>query len=303
MFASPLSSLGSHVPLTATAASPAYVTGSAVPHAGAVPLSTGYGNAPYGNAAYGGAYGGADMLSVLGDLLTEIAPPAGSQAYSLPPGAYATAAPVQQATTPVVAKLAQRVAAGGRGSEVWAGRRDPRKVHVTQVDSRYNPGAAANNRDCGPASVLMALRMVGLKLPGGVGGLSAQAQIDGVRSLAGKAARAVETTNHDLNRALRRAGARVRETFSHSEIAAAIRSGRPVILNGNPRNPGAYGHGFSADRMLPYNGMHWVTVSGYDNATGNFIVNDPLSKVGPVAVSPSQLEAYRSGGMGIVVSR
>ncbi|MBC7644683.1 MAG: hypothetical protein H7123_06125, partial [Thermoleophilia bacterium] len=44
-------------------------------------------------------------------------------------------------------------------------------------------------------------------------------------------------------------------------------------------------------------------VTGIDQRTGKFIINDPLSSVGPVEVTDAQLDAYRGGSMGITVSR
>jgi hypothetical protein len=55
--------------------------------------------------------------------------------------------------------------------------------------------------------------------------------------------------------------------------------------------------------MTPYDGAHWIVVSGYDKATHKYIINDPLSKIGAVKVSKAQLEAYRGGSMGIEVSK
>jgi hypothetical protein len=53
--------------------------------------------------------------------------------------------------------------------------------------------------------------------------------------------------------------------------------------------------------MAPYNGAHWIVVSGLDEKSGKFIINDPLSKIGPVKVTAAQLEAYRGGSLGIEV--
>ena len=54
--------------------------------------------------------------------------------------------------------------------------------------------------------------------------------------------------------------------------------------------------------MTPYDGAHWIVVSGFDSKSGKYIINDPLSKVGPVKVTPAQLEAYRGGSIGIEVT-
>jgi hypothetical protein len=136
-----------------------------------------------------------------------------------------------------------------------------------------------------------------------VANASPQRRIDRVRALACNVHSGAATTNLELARALRSAGADVREVDSIAAVRAAVRAGDPVILNGNPRARGAYGHAYSSKQMSPYDGAHWIVVSGYDTKSGSFIINDPLSKIGAVKVTPAQLDAYRSGSIGIVASR
>jgi hypothetical protein len=204
-------------------------------------------------------------------------------------------------------KVRQAVGAGAAtarrvGSELWAGVRNPRAVHVTQVPSKYNAAPAAGNRDCGPASVVMTLELLGKRIPGIAANAAPQKLINRVRQLAGNASNTRSTTNHELEQALQAAGTTTREVSDAASIKAAVLAGRPVILNGNPRNPGAYGPSFSAKQMTPYDGAHWIVVSGYDTKSGKFIINDPLSKAGAVKVTPAQLEAYRGGSLGIEVT-
>jgi hypothetical protein len=187
------------------------------------------------------------------------------------------------------------------GTELWAGVRSPRSIHITQVPSKYNPNPAAGNRDCGPASVAMTLKLLGKAIPGVAAGSAPQKLINRVRQLSGNASNLVSTTNHELEKALTAAGTKTREIADALSVRQAVLAGHPVILNGNPRNPGAYGTRFSASQMSPYNGAHWIVVSGFDEKTKQFIINDPLSKVGPVKVSAAQLEAYRGGSLGIEV--
>jgi len=188
------------------------------------------------------------------------------------------------------------------GTELWAGVRSPRAVHVSQVHSKYNVAPATGNRDCGPASVVMTLRLLDKQVPGANAKSAPQGLINAVRRLAGNTSNATSTTNHELGRALRAAGTSTREIADGAAVRRAVMDGKPVILNGNPRNAGAYGRSFGAGQMTPYNGAHWIVVSGFDTKAGTYIVNDPLSKVGPVKVTPAQLEAYRGGSLGIEVT-
>jgi hypothetical protein len=189
-----------------------------------------------------------------------------------------------------------------KGQQIWAGVHNPQSIHITQVPSRFNRAPAAFNRDCGPASVVMALRMLGVKIPGLAAHASPQKAIMQVRRLAGALQENTSTTNVDLENALNRAGTQTTELTDFGSVKASVLAGNPVILNGNPRNPGAYGWSFPASKMVPYNGAHWIVVSGFDQATGKFIINDPLSMSGAVEVTPRQLDAYRGGSMGIEVS-
>ena len=187
------------------------------------------------------------------------------------------------------------------GTELWAGVKSPRAVHVTQVPSKFNTAPAANNKDCGPTSVVMTLKLLGIAIPGVAAGAAPQKLINRVRTLAGSDDSTTSTTNQQLEVALAAAGAKTTEVMDFAGVKASVLAGKPVILNGNPRNSGAYGPRFSADRMTPYNGAHWIVVSGFDTKTGQFIINDPLSKAGAVKVSPEELDAYRGGSLGISV--
>lgn len=148
----------------------------------------------------------------------------------------------------------------------------------------------------------MALRLLDKDIPGVASTASPQRLINRIRQLSGNVSNSVSTTNHDLARALQSAGASTREFADAGSIRSAVLSGKPVILNGNPRHKGAYGFKFSEQQMTPFNGAHWIVVSGFDTSSGKFIINDPLSKVGAVKISPTQLEAYRGGSLGIEVS-
>lgn len=197
--------------------------------------------------------------------------------------------------TAVTNRTARRV-----GNQFWAGRNNPQKIHVTQVKSKYNASPALGNRDCGPASVVMALAMLGKTLPGVKAAAPAQVRINRARALSGAGGAGAETTNIDLERVLARAGAQTQEIADPDSIRRAVLSGKPVILNGNPRHAGAYGFSFGPNKLVPYNGAHWIVVTGMTN--GKFIINDPLSKVGALTVTRAQLEAYRGGSLGIAVA-
>ncbi|HEY9711831.1 MAG TPA: hypothetical protein V6C72_00075, partial [Chroococcales cyanobacterium] len=43
-----------------------------------------------------------------------------------------------------------------------------------------------------------------------------------------------------------------------------------------------------------FNGRHIILVAGIDQQTGNYVINDPLSKKGSLEVTAQQLQAFLS---------
>jgi hypothetical protein len=175
--------------------------------------------------------------------------------------------------------------------------------HIAQFAGKYLPDGPSMRPNCGPASVTMALRMVGLDIPG-FNGQNSGAVLDKARILAtGKNDVSVGTTDSELETLISKSGAKWSESTNFNEVTDWVKQGIPVVLSGNP----AYGwnHRYTSDQVYPFNGGHWVTVSGYDPATGHYIVNDPLSQVGPIYVSEAELKSYNQshGNLGIAVFR
>lgn len=175
--------------------------------------------------------------------------------------------------------------------------------HIAQFAGKYLPDGPAMRPNCGPASVTMALRMVGLDIPG-FSGQNSEAVLDKARILAtGKNDTSVGTTDSELETLITKSGAQWSESNNFEEIKGWVKQGIPVVLSGNPAQ--GWNHRYSSDQVYPFNGGHWVTVSGYDNATGHYIVNDPLSQAGPIYVSEAELKSYNQshGKLGIAVFR
>lgn len=173
--------------------------------------------------------------------------------------------------------------------------------HMAQFAGKYLPDGPTMRPNCGPASTTMALRMIGLDIPG-FNGQNSEAVLDKARVLAtGKNDTSVGTTDSELETLITKSGGQWSESTNFGEIKGWVKQGIPVVLSGNP----AYGWNsrYSSDQVYPFNGGHWVTVSGFDEASGNFIVNDPLSQIGPIYVSETELKSYNNahGKLGIAV--
>jgi hypothetical protein len=185
---------------------------------------------------------------------------------------------------------------------------DPAKVHLSQVgDERYNPGSAAATANCGPTSVIMALRLVGAKVPGEERGLRGEALVSHVRALATGGSRDVLTGTHNLHlqRVIELADCRFRIITDPREQLRAVAAGEPVIMAGNPTVPGCYTDRYDYVDVRRWNSGHWIVVSRWNVRDRNFTINDPQSVIGPLDVSAQELLAFASkdGGFGIAVRR
>lgn len=182
--------------------------------------------------------------------------------------------------------------------------------HMAQFRGKYLPDGPTMRPNCGPASTTMALRMIGLDIPG-FSGQNSEAVLDKARIIAtGRNDTTRGTTDNELERLISASGGQWSESTDFNQIKDWIKQGIPVILSGNPAH--GWNHRYSQDQVYPFNGSHWVTVSGYDPSSGYYIVNDPLSQIGPIYVSEKELASYTAqrwegnasyGRLGIAVFR
>lgn len=175
--------------------------------------------------------------------------------------------------------------------------------HIAQFGGKYLPDGPSMRPNCGPASATMALRMIGLDIPG-FSGQNSESVLDQARILAtGKNDTSVGTTDDELERLINKSGGQWSETTNFEQVKSWAKQGIPVILSGNPSK--GWNSRYSSDQVYPFDGAHWVTVSGYDQASGFYIVNDPLSQIGPIYVSEAELQNYNRshGNLGIAVYR
>ena len=175
--------------------------------------------------------------------------------------------------------------------------------HIAQFKGKYLSDGPSMRPNCGPASVTMALRMIGLDIPG-FNGQRSEAVLDKARVIAtGTNNTSVGTTDTELERVIDASGAKWSESNNLDEMLGWVKQGIPVVLSGNPSR--AWNSRYSSDQVYPFDGGHWVTVSGYDAKTGYYVVNDPLSQIGPIYVSKQELSNYNRahGGLGIAVFR
>lgn len=190
----------------------------------------------------------------------------------------------------------------------------PAATHINQFDAEKQIGGDGRNADCGPTSLVMALRTIGLDLPGSAYGmtpgdavrLARRAMVtdpgrDGVGSNA-NAERNTFTNLGEVRRGALQAGARSQVLAPNSQIIReALAGGAAVVVSGT----------FAGKQPLPWTGdrgpdntsapggatAHIVAITGYDRFSNQFRVQDPARRT-PVMVSAEALDAFMRGNAG-----
>jgi hypothetical protein len=161
---------------------------------------------------------------------------------------------------------------------------------ISQNRSQFNLGATDGNLDCGPACLAMAARLLGV-VNQPVDGSNAESLISDVREKMTNNNNHMQITTLDqLETGAQRLGLRTQEVTGLAGIDAALANGCPVISYGNPSDPGAYGPTLTAAQYNQFDGKHNILVTG--KVGNNYIIDDPLSNVGELTITPSQLQAY-----------
>ncbi len=182
---------------------------------------------------------------------------------------------------------------------------DPSAVHLTQHRSPLLPDgipAGAGNGNCGPTSALIALRLLGLDLPGHEGQRT-QAAIDAARMVAtGALDRGASTTKAQQARVLVAGGAQVMRTRSLAATLDAVRRGAVAVIGGNTNARGWYMWSLRDPAQINRVAGHAVVVSQYIPELDEYVVNDPMqSRV--VHVSAAQLTAFTDAHAGAAMTR
>jgi hypothetical protein len=194
---------------------------------------------------------------------------------------------------------------------------DPRlqDLFVTQfVTDKYNPTGPWGSKDCGPASLLMALRMAGVDVPynprsdlDGDGTLNDQEQITEMRWWMTGQGETGETNAGQVDSAAEGHGYTSQSVDSFADIKALAAKGLPVMVSGHTSTIAdgtAWGNAYDAGPGTdsdyrgdgPLSTGHFISVTGYDAASDTFIVLDPMAATGPLRVSAAEVEAFYNAG-------
>lgn len=179
---------------------------------------------------------------------------------------------------------------------------DPAWVHLTQYKSPITQDAPKVSMNCGPTSALIAVRLLGLDLPG-FRGQQLQTAIDAARLITKQPPMTGSKQKIFCQYLQPAAGAQAQIVRTLDEALSGVKGGLPTVLGGNTRAPGTWSN--PSDNKAREVG-HWVCVSGYDKTSNRFIVNDP-EWLTPVRVTQAQLRNFfgpaNHPDAGIVVSR
>ncbi|MNX99011.1 Peptidase C39 family protein [compost metagenome] len=166
---------------------------------------------------------------------------------------------------------------------------DPNAFFVSQMyDTRWNPGAPAWSQNCGPASLAMVLKAYDM-IPPLIGTPEDSQEFirKTRRAMMGNEDDYKLSSLEDLERGAERLGLYHERTYGFENVRTAVSLGKPVIVAGNPV---AYSGRFSTEQYAPFDGGHFVLVTGVTSS--QVYVNDPLSRQGNIAVSIADFKRY-----------
>lgn len=162
----------------------------------------------------------------------------------------------------------------------------------------YNPDGPYSSGNCGPTSLAIILKLLGLEKPG----LSVQQSINEASRLMGRDPYANFTSWAQLETGIRNAGGKPENLNSKDAIDRSLTAGKPIIT------VGFYGENWRRqfpNYQLTGNGniSHINTILGR-TADGRYIVADPMYIGGTVEMNWNQLAVYFSNGVaGIAFAR
>lgn len=167
--------------------------------------------------------------------------------------------------------------------------RDPAAFFISQVlDARWNPNASKKNANCGPTSLAMALRALGMQPLGLLNPSDPEAWIDQTRWLMEGDKNDFKMTSDDqvLTGAVR-SGARAEKVQGVKGVENALAQGKLVVVAGNPV---AYQNRLSNAQYEHFNNGHFIMVSAVQG--DRVTVHDPQAHIPSFEISRAELQAY-----------
>lgn len=166
---------------------------------------------------------------------------------------------------------------------------DPNDFFLCQMqDAKWNPGAPAWSQNCGPAALAMVLKAYDM-IPPLIGTPEDPQEFirKTRRAMMGNEDDYQLSSLEDLERGAEALGFIHERAYGLEGIRTAVMLGKPVIVAGNPI---AYSARFTTQQYAPFDGGHFVLVTGM---TGSQVyLNDPLSRQGNISVTTAEFQRY-----------
>ncbi|MBI5173899.1 MAG: hypothetical protein HY986_13505 [Candidatus Melainabacteria bacterium] len=180
------------------------------------------------------------------------------------------------------------------------------RFFLSQVVSPYNANAPGDyNLNCGPAALVMAFRQLGENQ---FWSTDPQHAIDSARlSLTGRLKDEV-TSMEQMENFARQHNLLTERLSDVGQLKLSLENGAAIIALGNPFAAG-YAARIGEDAYGPCGTLrnkgcrHFIVVAAYADGSANYIINDPLSKNGPISISEIEMKAYLDSGVALSISR
>ena len=162
------------------------------------------------------------------------------------------------------------------------------KFFKTQFLSQWNVDGPSSSKDCGPASLEMALEAVGLRPAS-----HRQKSIDEARQAMGVPP-GTETNTDQVVTGAKRFGAEVTRGSGWEALDQTLASGKAVVAAGDITAQYVAGFGGQANYGHSRIPGHFIAIVGRTE-DGRYIVADPMSRNGAVAFTRKQLSEFFKG--------
>jgi uncharacterized protein YukE len=184
-----------------------------------------------------------------------------------------------------------------------------KKFFIDQVQAMNKDYGLKNNVDCGPASLVMALSVLGIQVPGERSGdqlvdarknMAIEKTNDGLKD---GTLNVLDLTEHqgvthdlgpdDIVHGANNYGADAEPIDpSTKNMIDALQNGKELVVSGS----------YKSDTWKPnyhITGGHIIAVIGYESSTKNFIIADPLTKK-YMSVSEKEMESFMKGNANVI---
>jgi hypothetical protein len=169
---------------------------------------------------------------------------------------------------------------------------DSNAYHITQFTSAFNPHGPDSSNNCGPASLAMAMLAFGV-IPENINPNNRQEIVKAARFAMTENTDPEDLTNDsEVRNGADKVGLHAENVDGIEGITRAIDQGKLVVAGGNP---------IHYERALKLNGTHYGNGGQYDGGHfilivgrhgDDFIINDPMSRIGKLTVSKDLLTSY-----------